>query len=189
VSQLKHGSLKPQNRFTPIAENQFRAAWLQCERCSRPQLRLARHVERPGGSGIDCCLRCLRWLAGAPVPVPTAAQRSARAGWISLFMPRPRGLQPGGIIAPLATPISAFRAETDSIGSDSEGPLCECGRPLADNRRPHAGRCDDCIDNRPAPPPVNPPPESDPCTLSQSRSKIIALPATLLTRQRRPRAA
>src|SRR5262249_3704310 len=90
----------PNLLITPIN----RGTWRQCDRCKRPERRLARHVERIGGIGIDCCLRCLRWLAGSPDPALTPAQQSARSNWRELFSsPGPRTAESGAGYCPIHT--------------------------------------------------------------------------------------
>src|SRR5262249_54635663 len=72
------------NPTTTPSQNPQLSIARRCDRCEREAPRLCRYVERLGGGGTDCCLRCLRWLVGEPVPTPTAAQESARSRWRSL---------------------------------------------------------------------------------------------------------
>src|SRR5262249_7871979 len=140
------------------------------------------------------------------LPIPQARQRRspvrdrsrvvrARLQLAELFgNKRPLGVILGGNVTLFGAPpylVGAVRggsarigAETDSIGSDSEGTHCECGRPLADNRCPHEDRCDVCIDYRPAQSPFNPPPEVDTYLVSNSNSPSISLPSIPIARRR-----
>ena len=68
-----------------------------CGRCARRAPRLYRHVDRAGGTGIDCCPRCYRWMAIAPSPTSTPAQESARSRWQELFVRKRPRTRSGGV--------------------------------------------------------------------------------------------
>jgi hypothetical protein len=107
----------PQNSTALVQQSTQTAR--ACDQCGWRAPRLARHVERPGSRGVDCCGRCFRWLAGASSPLSTPQQEVARANWRELFRQcRPRvacglgGIQRAivSIPTPPATPASRILA-------------------------------------------------------------------------------
>lgn len=185
------------NRPQDTTLGSIRATKIQshCDHCDGLTLRLVRYVE-PSGGASDCCLACYCCVAGLPAPIKhrprSTRNRSAvvraRLQFGRIFDRR----RPLGEISGAAgrqrcqwPPAALAASKSESIGSDSEGPLCECGRPLADNRRPHADRCDECIDNRPASPIPSPPPDPDPCSGSFGQLIPFVRPIHIERRLRR----
>jgi len=98
-----------------------------------------RNVCSPGAAASYVCHGCYQQLAA----VETRAVAVER--FHSLFMECPRVTRSGGAAALRAaptSPIGAVRADSAQVDDEPEfeGPLCECGRPLADNWLPHATR-------------------------------------------------